>query len=68
MTVDEKRYLLTIDKLKQIIQRQLSQKQKTFFEFFFAVLKTLLQFKHLPKKGDPHSWSPSGNTGSEKYG
>ena len=55
LTVDEKRYLLTIDKLKQIIQRQLSQKQKTFFEFFFAVLKTLLQFKHLPKKSDPHS-------------
>ena len=55
LTVDEKRYLLTRDNLTQTIQIQLSQKQKTFFEFFFAVLKTLLQFKHLPKKGDPHS-------------
>ena len=55
LTVDEKRYLLTRDKLTQTIQIQLFQKQKTFFEFFFAVLKTLLSFKHLPKKGYPHS-------------
>ena len=66
LTVDEKRYLLTRDKLTQTIQIQLSQKQKTFFEFFLAVLKTRLHFKHLPKNGDPQSWSPSGNTGSEK--
>ena len=29
---------------------QLSQKQKTFSEFFVAFLKNMLDFKHLPKK------------------
>ena len=47
---------------------QLSQKQKNFSEFFFAFLKSILNFKHLPKKDDPHSWCISGNPGSEKYG
>ena len=55
LTVDEKRYLLTRDNLTQTIQIQLSQKQKTFFEFFFAFLKSILNFKHLPKKDDPRS-------------
>ena len=55
MTVDEKYYLLTRDNLTQTIQEQLSQKQKTFFEFFFAFLKSILHFKHLQKKEDPHS-------------
>ena len=50
LTVDEKRYLLTRGKLTQTIEIQLSQNQKIFFELFFAVLKTLLHFKHLPKK------------------
>ena len=34
---------------------QLSEKQKTFSEFFFAFLKSILNFKHLPTKDDPHS-------------
>ena len=55
MTVNEKYYLLTRDNLTQPIQEQLSQKQKTFFEFFFAFLKSILHFKHLQKKEDPHS-------------
>ena len=55
LTVDEKRYLLTRGKLTQTIEIQLSQKQKIFFELFFAVLKTLLHFNYLPKKVDPHS-------------
>ena len=50
LTVDEKRYLLTRGKLTQTIEIQLSQKQKIFFELFFSFLKTLLHFKHLPKK------------------
>ena len=29
---------------------QLSEKQKTFSEFFFPVLKSILNFKHFPKK------------------
>ena len=68
MTVDDKHYLLNRDNLTQPIQIQLSQKQKIFSEFFFAFLKSILNFKHLPKKDDPHSWCISGNTGSEKYG
>ena len=55
LTVDEKPYLLTRDNLTQTIQIQLSQKQKTFFEFFFAFLKSILNFKHLPKKDDRHT-------------
>ena len=37
------------------IQMKLSQKQKTFAEFFFAFLKSILNFKYLPKKGEPHT-------------
>ena len=49
--------------------KQLFQKQKKISEFFyFAFLKSILKFKHLPKKGDPHSRCVSGNTGCEKYG
>ena len=46
---------------------QLSKKQKTFSEISFAFLKSILNFKHLRKKDDPHSCRISGNTGSEKY-
>ena len=34
---------------------QLSQKQKTFSQFVFAFLKSILNFKHLPEKDDRHS-------------
>ena len=50
LTVDEKRNLLTRDNLTRAIQIQLSQKQKAFFEFFLTFLKSILNFKHLPKK------------------
>ena len=36
-------------------KHQLSQKQKTFSEFFLAFSKSILNFKHLPKKDDPDS-------------
>ena len=55
LTLDDKHYLLKRDNLTQPIQIQLSQKQKIFSEFFFAFLKSILNFKHLPKKDDPHS-------------
>ena len=56
LTADEKHYLLKRDNLAQLIQIQLSKKQKTFAEFFFfAFLKYILNLKHLPKEGDPHS-------------
>ena len=51
-----KDYLLNRDELTQPIEAQLSQKLKAFSEFLFASLKSMLNFKHLPKKDDPHSW------------
>ena len=54
LTVDDKNYLLNRDNLTQPIQLQFSQKQKTFSEFFSAFLKSILNYKHLPKKDDDH--------------
>ena len=54
-TVNDKHYLLNRDNLTEPIQMQLSEKEKTFSEFFFASLKSILNVKHLPKKGDPRS-------------
>ena len=54
LTVDDKHYMLNRDNLTQPIQLQLSQKQKTFSQIFFAFLKSILNYKHLPKKYDPH--------------
>ena len=68
LTVDDKHYMLNRDNLTQPIQIQLSQKQKTFSEFFFAFLKSMLNYKHLSKKVDPHRSCISGNPGSENYG
>ena len=34
---------------------QLSEKQETFNEFFFAFLKSTLNFEHFAKKEEPHS-------------
>ena len=55
LTVDENYYLLIRDNLTETIHIQLSQKQKTFFQFFLAFLKSILNSKHLSKKDDPHS-------------
>ena len=55
LTVDEKHYLLTRDNFTETIQIQLSEKQKTFLEFFFVFLKSILNFKYLTKEDDPHS-------------
>ena len=55
MTVNDKRYLLNRDNLPQPIQMQLSEILKTFSEFFFGFLKSISNFKYLPKKDDPRS-------------
>ena len=55
LTAHNKQYLLNRDNLTKPIQMQLSQKQKTFSELFVAILKSILNFKHIPKKDDPHS-------------
>ena len=55
LTVYDEHYLLNRDNLKQQIQMRLSEKQKTVSEYSFAVLKSILNFKHLPNKDDPRS-------------
>ena len=52
LAVIDKHDLLNRDNLRQKIQMQLPEKQKTFSEFFLGVLKSILNFKHLPKKDD----------------
>ena len=49
LTVDDKHFLFKRDNLTQQIQMQFYKKQKKFSETFFAFLKSILNFKHLPK-------------------
>ena len=55
LTADGKHYLVTRDNLIQTIKIELSQKQNNFCQFFFLFLKTMFNFKHLPKKDDSDS-------------
>ena len=55
LTADENNYVLNKDNLRLPIQIQLPQKQKTFSQYFFSFLKSILHFKHFPAKDDPHS-------------
>ena len=56
LTADDKHYLLNRENLAERIQIQLSKKQKTLSQFFFfAFLKSMIKFKHLPKKDHSHS-------------
>ena len=54
-TTDFKHYLVNRDNLTQPIHKPLPQEQKNFSQFFLTFLKSILNFKHLPKKDDPHS-------------
>ena len=44
LTVNENHYLLTRNNLTETIQIQLSQKQKTFCQFFFCIFKIYIIF------------------------
>ena len=55
LTADDKHYLLDRNNLAQLIQIQLSEKQKIFSEFFLPFLKSVLNFKDLRMKDEPHS-------------
>ena len=50
LTDDDKYSLLYNDNLLQPIQILLSQKQKTFSDFFSAILKSTLNSEHFQKK------------------
>ena len=66
LTDDEKYSLLYRENLTQPIQILLSQKRKTFSQFFSAFLKFTLNFADFQKKDDPHSRCISQITVSEK--
>ena len=50
LTADDMCSVLNRDNLTQQIQILLSQKQETFSQFFYALLKSTLQFEHFQKK------------------
>ena len=66
LTDDEKYSLLYTDNLTQPIQILLSEKRKTFSQFFAAFLKYTLNFAHFQKKNDPHSRCSSQITVSQE--
>ena len=66
LTDDEKYSLLYRENLTQPIQILLSQKRKTFSQFFSAFSKSTLNFEHFPKKDHPDSGIISQITVSEK--
>ena len=66
MTAHDTYSLRNGDNLRQPNQMQLSEKQETFSQFFFAFLKSTLNFEHFPKKEKPHSSFISEITDSEK--
>ena len=55
MTGVDKCSLPNRDNLKQPIHKELSQKLKSFSDFFRAFSKSGLNFEHIEKKDDPHS-------------
>ena len=60
--------LFNRDNLTQPIQMQLSQKQKSFSQFFPSFLKSSLNFQPFQKKDDSHSSGLSDITESERQG
>ena len=56
LTTDDKYSLLNRDNLTQQNQIHLSQKQKTFSQFFSTFLKFYFNFEHFQKKDDPHRY------------
>ena len=65
LAADEMYPVLNRDNFVIPIQMQLSQKQKTFSEFFAAFLKSILNFKHFESRDDRHSFFISEITDSE---
>ena len=57
LDVDERYPVLNRDNLTIPIQMQLSQKKKTFSQFFAAFLKSRLNFEHFEKNNVSHSFT-----------
>ena len=54
MTSNVKSSLLNIDNLAQPVHMQLSNEQKSIFQFFSTSLKSRANFEHLWEKDDAH--------------
>ena len=52
----------------ETIQMHLSEKQKSFSQFFCAFFKSTSTFEHFQKKDDPHTLCISEITDPEKRG
>ena len=65
LPADEEYPVLNRDNLTIPIHMQLSQKQKTFSEFFSAFLKSRSNFEHFDKKDDLHRFCNFEITDSE---
>ena len=63
---DDKYSLLKRDNVKEPIQILLSEKQKSFSQFFSSFLKSTLNFQHFRKKDHTHSRCISEITDSVK--
>ena len=68
MNAYDKYSLLNRDDSMEIIQTNLSEKQKTFSQFCFAFMKSSLTFEHFKKKGSAHTWRIFEIMDSEKRG
>ena len=66
LTPEDKYSLVNRDKVKQPIQILLSEKQKSFSQFFSSFLKSTLNFQHFRKKDRTHSRCISEITDSVK--
>ena len=66
LTPEDKYSLVNRDKVKQPIQILLSEKQKSFSQFFSSFLKSTLNFQHFRKKDHTHSRCISEITDSVK--
>ena len=65
LAADQKYLVLHSDNLTILIQMELSQKQKTFSEFFAVFLKCISNFERLEKNDDAHRGCISKITDSE---
>ena len=68
MTAVDKCSLPNRDNLRQPIHKELSQKVKSFSEFFRAFSESGLNVEHFAKKDDPHSLFISDATACENRG
>ena len=68
LTADGKYPVQGCENLQLPIQMQLSEKRKTFSEFFVPFLESTSNFKHFEKKDDRHTYFISEITECERLG